>query len=129
MTRAIIVECDEQQATFSNGDMLQFSDDSINLTDDITVNGMDGYCISLDYYDDYTGDYECYYDFFQTVSGWIYPILYCNYEYEEEGHYYYVSECELDGDTALSRIKAHTSKNANVAFWRAMYEAVQAMQD
>jgi len=129
MARAIIVECDEQQATFSNGDMLQFSDDSINLTDDITVNGMDGYCISLDYYNDNRGICECYYEFFQTLAGFIYPINWCSYEYDEDTHSYYVDECTLESDEPLAIITESSAKDSNVCFWRAMYEAIQAMQD
>lgn len=129
MKRALIIECDEQQATFSNGDMLQFSDDSINLTDYVTINDMDGYCISLDYYDDYTGDYQCYYEFFQTLSGWIYPILFCNYDYDETNNCYYVSECELDGKGPIAWFDFCDNSTANVRFWRTMYKAVQVMQE
>lgn len=129
MKRALIIECDEQQATFSNGDMLQFSDDSINLTDAIWVNDMCGYCISLDYYDDFTGNYECYYEFFQSVNGWVYPISYCTYEYDDESHAYYVDECVLDSGEPIAIIKEGSSKESNLNFWHAMYKAVQAMQE
>ena len=128
MKRALIIECDEQQATFSNGDMLQFSDDSINLTDATRVNDMTGYCISLDYYNDNTGDYECYYEFFQTLAGFIYPISWCTYDYDDESHSYYIDECSLDSDAPLAIIKNGNSKDSNLNFWRAMYKAIQAMQ-
>ena len=128
MKRALIIECDEQQATFSNGDMLQFSDDSINLTDATQVNDMTGYCISLDYYDDYTSNYECYYEFFQTLAGFIYPISWCTYDYDNESHCYYVDECTLDSNEPIAIIKEGNSKNSNLNFWHAMYKAIQAMQ-
>lgn len=129
MARALIIECDGQQATFSNGDMLQYSDDSINLTSAIRVNDMTGYVISLDYYDDSTENYECYYELFQTLAGFIYPVAYCTYEYDFESGSYYVEECELDSNEPLSIIKETGARDANLAFWRAMYKAVQAMQD
>lgn len=120
-----IFECDESACGFMNGVSILYSDNALNLTPECTIDDIDGYVLVFDFYDSDSQMMFCDIQLFQDMEGRLYELAFAYEDYDESDNPF-VESAMLMNDDVLASVPFMGN---NLAFWHAVYEAIQKSLD